>query len=134
MSFRCYDISDVIPTDHNKFSSVSNTIVVAIFPIFFFFTRHSLCSNLGGIDHEKPSRATSYRVSLAAVFSVITHTKNSCDYHVSRLLHSRFLCLHATLLPTNWGKICIFLKPPYSSVFDHVGVQSVFKDRCKEFI
>ena len=36
VSFRCYDISDVIPTDHNKFSSVSNTIVVAIFPIFFF--------------------------------------------------------------------------------------------------
>ena len=101
---------------------------------FFFFTRHSLCSNLGGIDHEKPYRATLSRVSLAAVVSVITHTKNSCDYHVSRLLHSRFLCLHATLLPTNWGKICIFLKPPYSSVFDHVGVQSVFKDRCKEFI
>ena len=36
LSFRCYDNSDVIPTDHNKFSSVSNTIVVAFFPIFFF--------------------------------------------------------------------------------------------------
>ena len=35
VSFRCYDNSDVIPTDHNKFSSVSNTIVVAIFPNLF---------------------------------------------------------------------------------------------------
>ena len=35
VSFRCYDNSDVTPTDHNKFSSVSNTIVVVIFPNLF---------------------------------------------------------------------------------------------------
>ena len=35
VSFRCYDNSDVIPTDHIKFSSVSNTIVAAISPNLF---------------------------------------------------------------------------------------------------
>ena len=42
--------------DHNKFSSLSNTTVVAIFPKLCFW-RRSLCSNLGGIDPEKLSRA-----------------------------------------------------------------------------
>ena len=35
--------------DHNKFSSLSNTTVVAIFPNLCLW-RRSLCSNLGGID------------------------------------------------------------------------------------
>ena len=43
--------------DHNKFSSLSNTTVVAIFPKLRFW-RRSLCSNLGGIDPEKLYRAT----------------------------------------------------------------------------
>ena len=43
--------------DRNKFSSSSNTTVVAIFPKFSFW-RRSLCSNLGGIDPEKLYRAT----------------------------------------------------------------------------
>ena len=43
--------------DHNKFSSSSNTAVVAIFPKLCLW-RHSLCSNLGGIGHEKLYRAT----------------------------------------------------------------------------
>ena len=43
--------------DHNKFSSSSNTTVVAIFPKLCLW-RRSLCSNLGGIDHEKLHRAT----------------------------------------------------------------------------
>ena len=38
--------------DHNKFSSLSNTIVVAIFPNRCLW-RLSLCSNLAGIDPEK---------------------------------------------------------------------------------
>ena len=42
---------------HNKFSSLSNTTVVAIFPKFCLW-RRSLCSNLGGIDLEKLYRAT----------------------------------------------------------------------------
>ena len=43
--------------DHNKFSSLSNTTVVAIFPKLCLW-RCSLCSNLGGIGLEKLYRAT----------------------------------------------------------------------------
>ena len=43
--------------DHNKFSSLSDTTVVAIFPNLCLW-RRSLCSNLGGIDPEKLHRAT----------------------------------------------------------------------------
>ena len=43
--------------DHNKFSSLSNTTVGAIFPKLCLW-RRSLCSNLGGIDPEKLYRAT----------------------------------------------------------------------------
>ena len=43
--------------DHNKFSSLSNTTVVAIFPKLCLWQR-SLCSNLGGIGPEKLYRAT----------------------------------------------------------------------------
>ena len=43
--------------DHDKFSSLSNTTVVAIFPNVCLW-RRSLCSNLAGIDPEKLYRAT----------------------------------------------------------------------------
>ena len=43
--------------DHNKFSFLSNTTVVAIFPKLCLWQR-SLCSNLGGIGPEKLYRAT----------------------------------------------------------------------------
>ena len=43
--------------DYNKFSSLSNTTVVAIFPKLCLW-RRSLCSNLGGIGPEKLYRAT----------------------------------------------------------------------------
>ena len=43
--------------DHNKFSSSSNTTVVAIFPKLCLW-RGSLCSNLGGIGPEKLYGAT----------------------------------------------------------------------------
>ena len=43
--------------DHNKFSSLSNTTVMAIFPKLCLW-RRSLCSNLGGIDLEKLYQAT----------------------------------------------------------------------------
>ena len=38
--------------DHNKFSSLSDTTVVAVLPNLCFWWR-SLCSNVGGIDPEK---------------------------------------------------------------------------------
>ena len=44
-------------TDHNKFSSLSNTTVVAIFPKLCFWWR-SLCLNLRGIHPEKLYQAT----------------------------------------------------------------------------
>ena len=43
--------------DHNKFSSISNTTVVASFSKLCL-RRRSLCSNLGVIDPEKLYRAT----------------------------------------------------------------------------
>ena len=43
--------------DHNKFSSLSNTTVMAIFPKLSLW-RRSLCSNLEDIDPEKLYRAT----------------------------------------------------------------------------
>ena len=43
--------------NHNKFSSLCDTNVVAIFPNLWLW-RLSLCSNLGGIDPEKLYRAT----------------------------------------------------------------------------
>ena len=43
--------------DYNKFSSSSNTTVVAIFPKLCLW-RRSLCANLGGIGLEKLYRAT----------------------------------------------------------------------------
>ena len=46
--------------DKNKFSSSSNTTVVAIFPKLCLW-RHSLCSNLRAIDPEKLYRATLHR-------------------------------------------------------------------------
>ena len=42
---------------HNKFSSLPNATVVAIFPNLCLW-RRNLCSNLGGIDPEKLYRAT----------------------------------------------------------------------------
>ena len=49
--------------DHNKFSSLSNTTVMAIFPKLCLW-RRSLCSNLGGIDPEKLYRATLKNTSI----------------------------------------------------------------------
>ena len=43
--------------DHNKFSSLSNTTVMTIFPKLSLWRRR-LCSNLGDIDPEKLYRAT----------------------------------------------------------------------------
>ena len=43
--------------DHNKFSFLSNTTVVAIFPNLCLWWG-SLCSNLGGVDTEKLYQAT----------------------------------------------------------------------------
>ena len=51
-SFRCH-----CNPDHNKFSSLSNSTVVAIFPKLCLW-RRSLCSNLGGTGLEKLYRAT----------------------------------------------------------------------------
>ena len=55
--------------DHNKFSSLSNTTVVAIFPNLRLW-RRSLCSNLGGIDPEKL-----YRATLIHSTDLLTHYK-----------------------------------------------------------
>ena len=51
---RCY-----CNPDHNKFSSLSNTTVVAIFPNLCLWRRSS-CSNLGGIDPVKWKTVSSH--------------------------------------------------------------------------
>ena len=51
--------------DYNKFSSSSNTTVVAVFPKLCFWWR-SLCSNLGGIDPKKLYRATLNTIVLSS--------------------------------------------------------------------
>ena len=59
--------------DKNKFSSLSNTTMVAIFPKLCFW-RRSLCSNLAGIDPEKLYRATltsGYRVPSVVAGAIV---------------------------------------------------------------
>ena len=58
--------------DHKRFSSLSNTTVVAIFPKLCLW-RRSLCSNLGGIGLEKLYRAT------LIDFMKVVQSSNECQ-------------------------------------------------------
>ena len=60
--------------DYNKFSSLSNTTVVAIFPKLCLW-RRSLCSNLGGIGPEKLYRATLSNLLLLISFFTSSKVK-----------------------------------------------------------
>ena len=60
--------------DHNKFSSLSNTTVVAIFPKLCLW-RRSLCSNFGGIGPGKL-----YRATLSSHVQTLTLTALSVRY------------------------------------------------------
>ena len=99
----------------------------------FFFLRDIVYAQTWEVLTMKNRIEPPYTESPSQPFLVSSRTLKTAATITSVGCYTAVLCLHATLLPTNWGKICIFLKPPYSSVFDHVGVQSVFKDRCKEF-
>ena len=57
--------------DHDKFSSLSNTTVVAIFPNVCLW-RRSLCSNLAGIDPEKLYRAN-FRSQYGLCYCIVWH-------------------------------------------------------------
>ena len=79
---RCY-----CNPDYNKFSSLSNITVVAIFPNLCLW-RRSLCSNLGGIDPEKLFRAT-----LILNVWVVKDTEKlnliaNSDSHLTLVLHT----------------------------------------------
>ena len=52
------------PVDHNKFSSLSNTILVVICPNLCQLRRS--CWNMGGIDAEKPRRATLQKCTVSS--------------------------------------------------------------------
>ena len=70
--------------DHNKFSSLSNTTVVAIFPKLCLWRRR-LCSNLGGIGLEKLYRATLSKNKKSSILRVIHETEansviNKCKH------------------------------------------------------
>ena len=72
---RCHCNSDYI-----KFSSLSNTTVVAIFPNLCLW-RHTLCSNLWGINPEKLYRAT---LTLPGINRFDCERKNEMDSACSR--------------------------------------------------
>ena len=102
--------------DHNKFSSLSNTTVVAIFPKLCLW-RRGLCSNLGGIGPEKLYRATlktilflkikiKYYVRILVLWitwapSLLTVKSSLFDYHTSlsacyiRIQENRTLLMQA---------------------------------------
>ena len=56
---------------HNKFSSQSNATVVVVFPNLCQW-RRSLCSNLGGVDPEKPYRANLNNTNISVQFFLWT--------------------------------------------------------------
>ena len=78
--------------DHNKFSSLSNTTVVAIFPKLCLW-RRSLCSNLGGINPEKLYRATLRFEIFAGSHGFSSDALSS----LRELLHSPLLVLKSKL-------------------------------------
>ena len=68
--------------NHNKFSSLSNTTVVAIFPKLCLW-RRSLCSNLRGIGLEKLYRATLISSSISKLCYLNLHLYNVSKFHVT---------------------------------------------------
>ena len=75
---RCY-----CNPDHNKFSSLPNTTVGAIFPNLCLW-RRSLFSNLGGIDPEKLYRATLKR---SATFHLLIQSCQLCHLFCKLLMN-----------------------------------------------
>ena len=76
-------------SDHNKFSSLSNTTVVLIFPNLCLW-RRSLRSNVGGIDPEKLYRATLNKQTNDTIIntlfrSLAWHPKICICYHSIRV-------------------------------------------------
>ena len=102
--------------DHNKFSSLSNTTVVSIFPNLCLW-RRSLRSNLGGIGLEKLYRATinytffavnclfishDFRRHIIAERSIRNIIKSACSRYsqnaIKRNMVDLFLCLVRTCI------------------------------------
>ena len=79
--------------DHNKFSSLSNTTVVSIFPELCLW-RRSLCSNLGGVDPQKLYRATLTCVFIRQSLFFIT----SCNLVLIYCLVPYFIAITTTSL------------------------------------
>ena len=114
--------------DHNKFSSLSNTTVVAIFPKLCLW-RRGLCSNLGGIGPEKLYRATlktivflkikiKYYVRILVLWitwapSLLTVKSSLFDYHTSlsacyiRIQENRTLLMQARRESDRASYMCV---------------------------
>ena len=72
--------------DHSKLSSLSNTAVVVVFPSLCQWQR-SLCSNLGGIDPEKPLRAV-FKKKWNMLWTLAFNYQGTCsisNFRVTRL-------------------------------------------------
>ena len=98
--------------DHNKFSSLSNTTVVSIFPNLCLW-RRSLRSNLGGIDLEKLHRATLMLTEwpgMVTVFEQFFHLEYSdtytCNIHHYCICHSQVTAFE-TLLALNYNSFIL---------------------------
>ena len=93
--------------DHNKFSPLSNTTVVAIFPTLCLW-RRSLYSSLGGIDSEKLYRATLTALVTLLWYSInLTHTIFFLSQPSVRVkkVSSRYEHFH-NFTPISTGNIC----------------------------
>ena len=117
--------------DHTKFSSLSNTTVVSIFPNLCLW-RRSLRSNLGGIDLEKLYRATinytffafnclfishDFRRHIIAERSIRNIIKSACSRYsqnaIKRNMVDLFLCLVRTCISSSlfssfWWLLLLF--------------------------
>ena len=95
--------------DHNKFSSLSNTTVLAIFPKLCLW-RRSLCSNLGGIDPEKLYRATLSLYFFPHSYVFILKLRESWLklLTLKRIVKSILRCRKTINSPKNyfWRKLC----------------------------
>ena len=80
--------------DHNKFSSLSNTTGVVIFPKLCLW-RRSLCSNLGGIDPEKL-----YWAILRFVVAGLDAKLSTMSLHVEQQESLQIVTKHMTALYT----------------------------------
>ena len=92
--------------DHNKFSSLSNTTVVLIFPNLCLW-RRSVRSNVGGIHSKKLYRATlsqnvTHQIRVVKKYQDFYHCGRWLHRHNSRGFHVPFYSVKQSLTLKSW--------------------------------